>query len=599
MRLAIRCLVFIAVALSAAPQNPDPHELLARGVELIPSKPAEAVKVLQQALRLDPELPSLHYELGVALEAIGDEAEAEVELREAVRRAPDSAPSHNQLGIVLFQMGEAKASLEEFRAAATIAPKDANAHFNLGEAMARSGDSAGAVEQLRVASGLNPSDAGLVRLLEGVEHAVAARSTIKVDVRQVLVPVVVTDGRGNHLTGLTQGDFRVFEDGVEQKITAFSVEGAGAAQTGSAQKGDLPRSMPLQDAAAQPPVRRTYMICIDTLHSAFKNFAAAREALVKLFAEERAGDSQYVVVALGVSAEMVVQVTRDPAAVLTVFQSKRLQKIFLDGQQGSVNADMERFRRDLVTIRDACNLATSDPPMVPQCESGMARLSMQVQQIAEMDRTLTIEFLRQFRALISQLARARDRRTVVLISEGFSVEPGREAATLMDAYFPFASHCLVPSQGPSAMRCIKSDVTPVRLTDEFEPILQLAARSNVVIDTIDSRGLYGQSGFDASSAGNPINVDGAAGRAERGEASARGNTLAEIAAATGGTNFRDNNNLLSGLERAFADGRDYYTLAYVSSNESLDGKFRAIRVQVHDRNATVKAKRGYWALTAQ
>jgi VWFA-related protein len=551
------------------------------------------VKLLQQALRLDPEIPSLPYELGRALYAIGNVAEAEVELREAVRRAPNSAPPHNELGIVLFQMGNAKAALEEFRAAAKLAPKDPNAHFNLGEAMARSGDNHGAIEELRVASSLDPSDASLVRLLQGVE------STIKVDVRQVLVPLVVTDADGRHVTGLTQADFRVFEDGVEQKITAFSVESSGAAQTQTAEKITPPRSAPDQAAAQPTPVRRTYMICIDTLHSAFKNFAAAREALVNLFAGERPGDSQYVVVALGVSAEMVVQVTRDPAAVLAIFQGKRLQKVFLDGQQGSVNADMERFRRDLLITRNTCNLAASDVALVPQCENGMSRLNMQAQQIGEMDRALTIGFLREFRGLVSQLARARDRRTVVLISDGFTVEPGREAATLMDGYFPFASHCLVPSRGPTAMRCMKSDVMSIRLSDEFEPILQLAARNNVVIDTIDSRGLYGQSAFDASSAGNPVNVDAAVGSAERSAASAKGNTLAEIASATGGTNFHDNNNLLTGLQRAFADGRDYYTLAYVSSNESLDGKFRAIKVQVRNRKVNIGAKRGYWAATAQ
>jgi VWFA-related protein len=146
---------------------------------------------------------------------------------------------------------------------------------------------------------------------------------------------------------------------------------------------------------------------------------------------------------------------------------------------------------------------------------------------------------------------------------------------------------------------VKSDVIPIRLTDEFEPILQLAARSNVVIDTIDSRGLYGQSGFDASNAGNPVNVDAAVGRTERSEASSKGNTLAEIAAATGGTNFHDNKNLLSGFQRAFADARDYYTLAYVSSNEALDGKFRAIKVVTPDRKVNINAKRGYWAVTAQ
>lgn len=133
------------------------------------------------------------------------------------------------------------------------------------------------------------------------------------------------------------------------------------------------------------------------------------------------------------------------------------------------------------------------------------------------------------------------------------------------------------------------------MANEFEPILQLAAATNVTIDTIDSRGLYGQKAFDASTLATSAVVNGAVGRVERDMASADGNTLTEIAAATGGIAFHDSNDLLGGLQRAFADGRDYYTIAYVSGNANPDGKFRAITVQVRDRHAVVNAKRGYWA----
>jgi VWFA-related protein len=591
MTLAILgvCLLALSQQNSAA----EASELLARGVQLISSKPAEAVKVLQQALRLDAELPTLRFQLGLAFHAIGDEADAEVELREAISRDPDSAAAYNYLGIVLFQMGNAKAALDEFRVAVRLAPMDPNAHFNLGEALARTGDSNGALEQLRIAAGLTPSDAGLARLVKAVETALApSENTIKVDVRQVLVPAVVKDREGHHVTGLTQADFKVFEDGVEQKITGFSVESLPQAAI-SSNGGSSPAAPMVSSAvASHGPIRRTYMICIDTLHASFNNFVAAREALARLFQQEHSEDSQYVVVALGASAEMVVNVTRDPAAVLAVFQSKRLQKIFMDGQQGGLNAEMERFQIDLVQTRVACNLVTQDKVFQAKCETGMARANMQSTQLAELERTLTTGFLREFRALISQLARARDRRTVVLISDGFGIEPGREAYALMNAYFPFGSHCLVPP----TVNCPRGEVTTaVRMQEEFEPILRLAARSNVTIDTIDSRGLYGQKGFDASNPGNPPNVDGAVGSAERSVAAFYGNTLAEIAEATGGTAFHDSNDLLGGLQRAFADGRDYYTIAYVSSNASIDGKFRAIRVQVRDRKVVVNAKRGYWA----
>ena len=53
-----------------------------------------------------------------------------------------------------------------------------------------------------------------------------------------------------------------------------------------------------------------------------------------------------------------------------------------------------------------------------------------------------------------------------------------------------------------------------------------------------------------------------------------------------------------GLERAFADGRQYYVLAYVPTNTNSDGKFRAISVRVRDGKYVISAKRGYWAAAA-
>ena len=375
--------VLLALAAGASAQNSPSgaRELLAHGSKLVQSKPSEAVKILQQALRLDPDLPELRYQLGLAYHGIGDEADAESELQAAVERTPGSAPAHNYLGIVRFQLGNAKAALDEFRAAAKLAPRDPNAHFNLGEALARTGDSGGAIEELRIAAGLAPEDGGLTRLMKSVETALAPEGsipehTIKVDVRQVLVPVVVTDREGHHVAGLKQGDFKVFEDGVEQKITAFSVDSSGLSDAAIPGKTEQSVAAPNPPAAApHAAVRRTYMICIDTLHDSFNDFVSAREALVKLFQQEHSEDSQYVVVALGASAQVVLNVTPDPAAVLAVFQSKRFQKVYMDGQLGGTGAEMQRYRSDLIETRGACNLAAVDTAMEAKCASGLSRLS--------------------------------------------------------------------------------------------------------------------------------------------------------------------------------------------------------------------------------
>ena len=87
--------------------------------------------------------------------------------------------------------------------------------------------------------------------------------TIRLDVQQVLVPVVVTDRKGHHVSGLHASDFRILEDGVEQKIVAFSSDTAARLDD----IGALSKAAPV--ASATP--RRTFVICIDTLHTAPAN----------------------------------------------------------------------------------------------------------------------------------------------------------------------------------------------------------------------------------------------------------------------------------------------------------------------------------------
>jgi VWFA-related protein len=50
------------------------------------------------------------------------------------------------------------------------------------------------------------------------------RARIRTTVSEVIVPVTVKNGAGELVTDLQQRDFRIFEDGVEQRISSFSVE---------------------------------------------------------------------------------------------------------------------------------------------------------------------------------------------------------------------------------------------------------------------------------------------------------------------------------------------------------------------------------------
>ena len=167
---------------------------------------------------------------------------------------------------------------------------------------------------------------------------------------------------------------------------------------------------------------------------------------------------------------------------------------------------------------------------------------------------------------------------MVLISDGFQLVPGKQPLDLLAAYFPD----------------LRSLDALDRMQD-LDPVLRVAANNNILIYTIDSRGLYTPPMFEASNRGSIPSMMPAVSSIVNASAQAAGDTLIEIAAATGATAFRNNNNMLTGLQRALADGRQYYMLAYVSTNAAVDGKFRAISVRVRDGKLPVQAKRGYWA----
>ena len=513
----------------------QPLEQMARAIALTQEgQTGAAVTLLKDALSRDPLRPAIRFHLGVALTAASDTAAAETEWRAVAKALPDSASAHNSLGISLYQRGDLSGAAAEFREVVRLQPDDPNARANLAKTQ-------------------------------------AASETIRVDVRQVIVPVVVTADDGHFAAGLKQADFKVLEDGVEQNISSFAVESAGL-------HADLTMAEPKTQQRSTPQPagpRRTYLICVDTLHSSLSTFAQVRQSLIKLFRSERKGDSQYAIIAAGVTLQVVQNMTTDPDAVLHALEDRGFQKLFQGSRTGSATAEMEQFERTLSETRVACD--TRDP----SCEQRRAALPSFASGIAEADRFQTTNYLTNLRSLVEQLGRAGTRRTMILISAGFQMTPGRDAYELLSAYFP-------------ELRGIQMRSTD-RITDAMEPVFRLAAKNNVTIHTIDSRGLYTSSYQESYRRSGGGRVGPAVERALNRNASEAGGTLDEIAAATGGTAFRNNNDMLFGLSRAIADGRDYYVLSYVPSNAGMDGKFRAITVHVRDRKLAVRAKRGYWA----
>ena len=74
-----------------------------------------AIDAARTALRLDPNNPEAHYQLGFARGAKNNLDGAITELREAVRLRPGDAHAHYFLGVALEEKGDLRAALEQYR----------------------------------------------------------------------------------------------------------------------------------------------------------------------------------------------------------------------------------------------------------------------------------------------------------------------------------------------------------------------------------------------------------------------------------------------------------------------------------------------------
>jgi hypothetical protein len=127
-------------------------------------------------------------------------------------------------------------------------------------------------------------------------------------------------------------------------------------------------------------------------------------------------------------------------------------------------------------------------------------------------------------------------------------------------------------------------------------VLDRALRANVIVNTIDMRGLYTLPGSDAGQRGSQSSSGGYLTQAAISEASQADDVLAELADGTGGTFFHNDNGLKEGLNRLAARPEYIYVLGFSPQNLKYDGSYHLLKVKVGNvRNATLQVRKGYWA----
>ena len=141
-------------------------------------------------------------------------------------------------------------------------------------------------------------------------------------------------------------------------------------------------------------------------------------------------------------------------------------------------------------------------------------------------------------------------------------------------------------------------LTPeTNMFQDYMDVIDRALRSQVIISTLDARGLYTTvPGGDISKGiTNPLSV--AVEHQYLTESDlAQSEILSDLAYATGGNFFHNNNDLDAGFKSVASTPEYFYTLGFAPQNLKPDGSYHTLKVSLKEpAKLTLTARRGYYA----
>ncbi len=417
--------------------------------------------------------------------------------------------------------------------------------------------------------------------------------TLKVTSRLVVVDVVVR--KGDHpVSGLTQSDFALYEDGVPQTIHDFTPHFADKAAAPADSAAGPPPSLPPDTVTNLPVVNETDSITVmllDGLNTAPSDVAYVRRAMIRFLKTQPPG-RRMAVFALGQSLRMLQGFTTDSNQLTAALEKANASspasllppedQTFQERQQLADEAVAGVSGQDIANTRN----------FMSNADAGQTAMRT----------SLTLEAVQQ---LSRYLAGIEGRKNLIWFSGSFPLK-----------FFAVVDNVFNGGSNSQVNPVIQSEGS---FDDDLKETADMLVQARVAVYPVDARGgltepmvtATQQTDYANQVSGPPMSPAGT-GQAEvfaAGQGGAYGTdrqlseqqiasqhaTMDILARQTGGRAVYESNGLQQAMADALSDGSNYYTLAYVPTNTNYNGAQRNIEVRLTQGKAELSYRRSYYA----
>jgi len=391
--------------------------------------------------------------------------------------------------------------------------------------------------------------------------------TLRERVPITILDVVVTDAKGNPVHGLKQSDFTILED--KQPMTPNSFEEHRSDTTPPASptppKQNLPPNTFTNDTPIPSQPTPLVILLLDPLNIPVGEQQIIRKGVLD-FIDKLPSGTRTAVLNLSATLSIVQGFTTDRDLLKAAVSPKRIVSTISpieDPFQDPANRDP---RADLV---------------LPDIKADMHNRALLVDRQGD-----AAAYRAQYELSgLNQIARY------------LSGIPGRKNLIWFSGSFPLQ---FPPMPDNKAFPPLPGDMIRPQSYD-FEPqmhaALDLLARAHVAVYPVDGRGLQApptpsfQASLSSSSDKTQWQIDNG-----KFTLISEHLTMEAIAEQTGGKSFYTTNDLAGAARQAIELGSNFYTITYSPTNQSLDTRFRTIKVTVDQPNLHLDYRNGYYAL---